>query len=279
MPGWRFARHNDCRIRGQIKWPLMGGLLLQLIAVLAIGLAVSGCNSPSASGATPTGTPTASPTPQAADTQTTVPSPTPTSTASPLASPTATVTSTPAYSSALQLKSDSYLLSISDLPIGWTIETGATGDREPRIIPRPGVCGEPPNPMGPLAHSDILFKEARFGPYLKQIVNIFPAGSGPQAFNEEVARWTCSEWVQMSYRAYPVTWHFHSISFPKIGDETFAVGMTTQDAPVAGVAQFDVVVFRKGDVVEVIINGGPGITPPSDILTEASAQTAVAKIK
>lgn len=187
-------------------------------------------------------------------------------------------TTTPAYSSTLQSTADSFLLSLGDMPIGWTVQEPVSGTTSTRIIPREGVCGQPFNPVVPLARSETLFIETRWGPFVKQIVAIFPSGTGAQAFNNEVSRWTCAEWVQMSDTGRPTTWHSRLIPFPKLGDGALAVRMTARDAPGFGTAEFDVVIFRKGDVQNVIINGGPGMYAVNSILTESTARTALAKI-
>ena len=84
----------------------------------------------------------------------------------------------------------------------------------------------------------------------------------------------CKEWVTKDDDGTTVTWRPVPLSFPKVGDETFATRVSATGIPLFGTAQVDLVFFRRGNVIAFLgyIAIGPSAAAPSPL--EAAAKKA-----
>jgi hypothetical protein len=67
-----------------------------------------------------------------------------------------------------------------------------------------------------------------------------------------------------------------ALSFPKLGDDTFAVRMST-DAEGLSVV-IDVIVVRRSGVMMLLTNAGVGVGTPDSATTETVARKALDKV-
>lgn len=80
----------------------------------------------------------------------------------------------------------------------------------------------------------------------------------------------CKSFEQVDSDGSKTTGQFSSLSFPKLGDDTFAVHYTATEAQQGGLSLSvggDFVVVRKGDVIMVVASTafGTGSVPPSEL--------------
>lgn len=138
------------------------------------------------------------------------------------------------------------VLTLEDMPAGWIVSPPSADGED-----SDDFCGAEAK-LQPKNLADAEFKQSDFGPFVAQRASLFSVGDAKKAmdsirdtFKSCGATWTSSD-------TPPMTWTISALSFPKIGDETFAVRLSTTGVPLFGVAQVDVLYFRKGPVTEVL---------------------------
>lgn len=177
----------------------------------------------------------------------------------------AAASSTPAASVA------SELLTISDMPAGWTTSKPSSSSGGP------ASCSALNNgqwkALPERAEAD--FQQSEIGPF---VVEKLDAGSSAQVS----AAWTAFGSATSACQSFTSTdstgttkFTLSQLSFPSYGDATYAFGITADDSGVS--ASGDIVVVRKGDtLVQIIAIGVPDV--PVSVVEQAT-KTAVGKVK
>jgi len=210
-----------------------------------------------------------SPTPQPSHTPapTNTPTPTATATATPTASPTAT--RVPLMASDLQ----EMMLKLEDLPAGW-VERPASPEDDPEEATATFLCKQYERRAILKASAD--FSQGQLGPFLTHSVVVYPPGTGADQFKiflaavEECAEFTSTENGQTS------TWTVTKMSFPRQGEESFAIRVTSQF--VLGFIEIDSIQFRVEDVLVSLQHMAFGLDGVDTAQTEAFAHEAEKKL-
>lgn len=158
------------------------------------------------------------------------------------------------------------LLRLEDLPAGWSPTPPGDDDNDDDS----GFCNQPPavDPTAARASASADFQQSEFGPFFSQTLASYSsddAKSIMKAIKDTLG--SCSEWVQVADDGTSMTWHLLPLSFPKVGDETFAARLSTSDVPFFGAMQGDVVFWRRGNLIESVIylTIGPAAGAPNPL--------------
>ena len=169
------------------------------------------------------------------------------------------------------------LLTIEDMPTGWTVSP-ADEDDEDDGTP---ICGIESGALGDQALDRLTadFQQSELGPLLSQIIDRFAEGDAKRIMAEfGDAFGSCTEWVDVDEDGQETTWRLGPLSFPTFGDETFAFRMSTTVA-ILGFVELDFVVWRRGDVTEVIGHTSIGFEGIDSEQTEAFVRRADDKLR
>ena len=163
------------------------------------------------------------------------------------------------------------LLSIEDMPTGWAVGPPDEDEDENEN----DICGISSGQFaeGAAARVTANFQESEFGPFLAQVIDFFPDGDAERVMTEfSDAFGSCTEWTDIDEDGTETTWRLSPLSFPKVGDETFAFRMST--VTFLGAFEVDFIVWRRGDVVEVIGHSMIGFEGIDSEQTEAFVRQA-----
>ena len=168
----------------------------------------------------------------------------------------------------------SLLLQIEDMPVGWTTSDLHIDDDEEEDDDDLFICDTPPidEQLQATGGAETSFEQSQLGPWVEQLVAVLES----QDDAEEAMEWfrdafTCAEWHTENDDGQPVVWRLSPLSFPVVGDETFA----TRASVDSGGFTFDVdlIIFRESRVISMILNLGLSIDPDDTIaVSEAAAQ-------
>lgn len=139
----------------------------------------------------------------------------------------------------------SKLLTVEDLPTGWSI--GETDDSPSND------CGSDLISSSPVERATVTFVQGGgFGPVLVEVLARFD--DGDQAFDQmRKIMGACPTTTSTDGSGNTVTYTYSSLSFPKIGDATFASHVAVSGTfPYAG----NIVIVREGDVLAMIVHAG-----------------------
>lgn len=208
-----------------------------------------------------------------ADTIAPPPTQAPLSTASRVATPTAsaqpTATSEPEVDAGVLSR---VMWELSDMPSGWS-----AGDPGDGTDDEDNFCGVNVSQQSKNKAS-VTFGQSAFGPLAVQSAALYTVGDAKKSMDtvRDGFKKCGSSWTSADNP--PQTWTVAPLSFPKIGDETFTVRLTTTEIPLFGSAQIDLVFFRRGPVTEVLgyITFGPAVAVPGPL--EALANKADEKL-
>lgn len=155
------------------------------------------------------------------------------------------------------------LLTINDMPTGWT---GTAPVFEPRT---PGgtynsFCTQLPARSTAAAYVD--FERSALGPFLSHSIVVYPDSADARAAFDDLitAAQDCSQFTDSSGSTNTLS----PLSFPSLGEDTFAVRSS-------GTVEMDAIYILVDNVLINIRHGGLGAVDSA--LTEASARTAVAR--
>lgn len=152
------------------------------------------------------------------------------------------------------------LLTINDMPTGWT---GAAPVFEPRT---PGgtytsFCTQ--LPARSIAAAYVEFEKSALGPFLTHSIVVYPDSANARAALDDLmsAAQNCSQFTDSSGSTNTIS----PLSFPSLGDDTFAVRSS-------GTVEMDAIYILVDNVLINIHHGGIGAVDSA--LTEASARLA-----
>lgn len=149
----------------------------------------------------------------------------------------------------------SVVVTLQDLPAGWT--TSAQDDDEEEDD---DICDDqdPFNEVEPVEEAESSFEQGSFGPFLTSLAGRYTSTDEAQRVIDALADAVdqCQTFTEVDDDGTEMTYTFSALSFPKIADDTFAARLsgTTPIGPLA----VDFAFARDDDVVVAIINGGLG---------------------
>lgn len=191
----------------------------------------------------------------------------------PAESGTAPATSTTAREAVPASSMDSVVITLQDLPTGWTAsppEAQAPQDEE--------FCeGQDPfDAVEPVEEAESAFEQGAFGPFLSSIAGRYASADDAQQVLDALAHAVdqCQTFTEIDDDGTETTYRFTALSFPNVGDDTYAARMsaTTPVGPLA----LDFAFARQGQAVAGIINGGLGEADTA--LTESTLRLMVDRL-
>lgn len=168
------------------------------------------------------------------------------------------------------------LLTLEDMPTGWTVSPPDEDEEDDGD----DICGIASGQFAEdaAARETSDFQKSELGPLLNHTIDFFPDGDAKRVMAEfGDALGSCTEWTDIDEDGTETTWRLSPLSFPKIGDETFAFRMST--VTFLGAFELDWILWRRGDVVDVIAHGVIGFEGIDSEQTEAFVRQADEKLK
>lgn len=168
------------------------------------------------------------------------------------------------------------LLALEDMPAGWTVRVIVDDEEDDGST----ICGVASGQFSRDAFARFTadFQKAEFGPFLDQVVDYFPEGEAERVMAEfSDAFRSCTEWTVIEEDGTETTWRLGPLSFPKIGDETFAFRMST--VTFLGAVELDFITWRRQDIVVVIAHTSIGFEGIDGEQTEAFVRRADEKLR
>jgi hypothetical protein len=168
------------------------------------------------------------------------------------------------------------MLAPADLPAGWTPATDVSGPLAPDKT-QPAECGTTLAALSAkrFAGSSVSFQQSEFGPFLFEGVGMFPtakdAGAAVLQLQQSTKR--CQTYTSTDARGRTTTNTLSAVTLKKIGDQSFAVALTTTGGDFPGTAAYYVV--RKGRrllVLSPATIGTPLTLDAPTLLTKAFAK-------
>lgn len=168
---------------------------------------------------------------------------------------------------------DSVVVTLQDLPSGWTVSAPDEEDEEDDEI-----CNDqdPFNAVEPVEEAESNFEQGSFGPFLSSIAGRYASTDDAQDVLDALAAAVdqCQTFTDVDEDGTEITYTFTALSFPKLGDDTYAARLSA-NSPFGPLA-LDFVFARKGDTVAAIINGGLGAADTA--LTESMMRLMVDRL-
>jgi hypothetical protein len=194
-----------------------------------------------------------------------------TTAATPASQPTTVATSAPIAGLPTEDDLKPLMLTLSDMPVGWTTWNDDSGDDSSSPL-----CGHPGDSGINQVKTSVDFKKSDFGPFFSETLAVFKKGDAEQWMDQFKAKLTCNEDTITGDDGTPTPVELSPLSFPKIGDDTFALRMTA-DTGILGSYVVDAIYVRVGNKVIGILNLQLGAVD-SD-LTQSLTQLAVDRVK
>ncbi len=155
------------------------------------------------------------------------------------------------------------LLTLEDMPTGWTTEAPSFEPRTPGGT-YASFCAE--LEARSIAAATVDFQKSALGPFMSHTIVVYPTRADAEAALDDLiaAARDCPELVDDTGN----TNTFSPLSFPAFGDDTFAMRSS-------GLVEMDVIQVRVDEVLISILHGGLG--PVDSAQTEAFVQMALDK--
>lgn len=168
------------------------------------------------------------------------------------------------------------LLTLEDMPTGWTVSPPDEDDEEDDGT---DLCGVESTAFAdPIAEAETSFQKAELGPFLVQAVDVYAEGQAPEVMADFLeAAQSCTEWTEIDEDGTETTWRLAPLSFPKLGDETISFRMST--ITIIGPIEMDFIVWRRGDLIDVMGHFAFGFEGVDSDQTESFARLADEKLR
>ena len=140
---------------------------------------------------------------------------------------------------------DSLLLTLDDMPAGWTMSP--IGDLGGDSI----VCDAPSitDVFGEFPEAEVRFEAGELGPLIHESISQFTDKIAEEVLAHLRDNADCGEWVDDD-----TTWQISGMSFPDLGDECLAYRMTTESDGFT--ILIDAVFVRAGDLILYVAHLG-----------------------
>ncbi|MCC6388183.1 MAG: hypothetical protein IT302_12475 [Dehalococcoidia bacterium] len=168
------------------------------------------------------------------------------------------------------------LLRLDDMPAGWSNWPDDDNDDDD------GWCGKPTaaRAVPSSARASAQFQQSDFGPFLAHTVTSYKGDDARRAFDYNVDLLKdCRTWTEPDENGHLVTYTISPLSFPKLGDQTFAFRLTMTPVPLVGLVTADAVYVRRGTIVSNVIAMALGPGGTSGVQLEALVRKAVDRIR
>lgn len=187
-----------------------------------------------------------------------------------VATPIVTSADTPVAGLESEAELKTKLLTLSDMPVGWTTAPSTPDDKSSPLCGHPGASGIDQ------VRATADYKKSDLGPFVSETLATFHKGDAARWLTEFRAKFTCTTDTISGNDGTPTTFQYAPLSFPKIGDDTYALRMTT-DTGLLGSIVIDAVYVRVGDRVINILNTQFGSVDSE--LTQKLTQIAVERAR
>jgi hypothetical protein len=170
---------------------------------------------------------------------------------------------------------NSALLTLEELPIGWTVRPPQTQNTEDEDF-----CGfEKQRAAQPVAKADASFQQSQTGPFLVHTLELYDGDDAKAVADQYLAQSrSCSGWTATDKEGKQTKWKLTGLSFPKLGDQTIALRLTSE-ATILGVVEDDIVVVRRGRVLNTINYATIGFAGIDSAQTEEFVRLADEKLQ
>lgn len=166
---------------------------------------------------------------------------------------------------------DHVVVQLSDMPTGWSVSPPDEDSDD-------AFCEErdPFNEVEPQEEAEAAFQQSEFGPFVASGASLYAdddEASQVMGLLTDMAD-ACQSFTQTEDDGTETEYTIGALSFPDLGDDTFAFRMsgTTPFGPL----NLDVVAVREGSIVVAIINGGLGAADSE--LTESLIRTMADRV-
>ncbi len=168
------------------------------------------------------------------------------------------------------------LLTINDMPTGWA-ETSLEQDTAADTICGVSFVAND----GLVASARKTFSKAAFGPFFTEVIDLYEPRTGELVFESFAdALGNCQGYTDTDLETGNTTvYNVAPLSFPKLGDATVAVRITSAEATLLGVATFDVILIRKGEVILFVGHISVGFEGPDSEANEALTRAAYQRMQ
>jgi len=170
---------------------------------------------------------------------------------------------------------DRYLLTLDDLPSGWSPSPADDSNSSASSTSDPAGCSSDPTEFKAGDEATIQFQQSTFGPFLVHLVARY---DNPSAAEDAFTAVTslinrCQTFTETAADGTVTAYTFSPLSFDSYGDETFATVLhaTSGSFPVEG----NFVFFRQGAYIDGIGALGLAAAPQVDLaelVTKAAAK-------
>jgi hypothetical protein len=167
------------------------------------------------------------------------------------------------------------LLTLDDMPTGWTQEKPDPDEDDQTVTPK--ACAgvfDALDEHDPLAEAEASFSAGDFGPSLEHSVSSWPKSQSQALKQIGDALRKCPKFTSTSKDSTSVTFEATGLSFPNLGDRTLALRLKGKSDGIGVVA--DIVYVAKGTNAVVLTT--TGLQPLDGATFERLARTAIARL-
>lgn len=164
------------------------------------------------------------------------------------------------------------VVQLSDMPTGWAVSPPEEEESDDAFCD--GL--DPFNEVTPQDEAESTFQQSDFGPFVASGASLYKdddEAAGVMDRLTDMAN-TCQSFTQPEDDGTETEYTISALSFPDLGDDTFAFRMAGTTA--FGPLNLDVVAVRDGALVLAVINGGLGAADSE--LTESLMQTMAERV-
>lgn len=166
------------------------------------------------------------------------------------------------------------LLTLDDMPTGWSLEKSGIEEKneDPTYT---FLCKDLQSRALDSANAE--FSAGELGPVLHHNIAVYQSDDAKKAFSDLVSTYLeCPGWTVTNEDGTEEAYRLSLISFSELGDESFAVRVTTE-IPSLGTLTFNSVFIRQGRIITSI--GHLSIGPVDSEQTEMFAALAFRKLQ
>lgn len=164
------------------------------------------------------------------------------------------------------------VVQLSDLPTGWSVSPPENEDEADDSF-----CEgrDPFNEIPPQAEAESSFQQSDFGPFVDSGASLYTDDEASEVMDRlaEMAN-ACQSFMQTEEDGTETTYTTSPLSFPDLGDDTFAFRVS--GSTMLGPINLDVAAVREGAIVLFVGNGGLGAADTQ--LTEQLLRTMLRRL-
>ena len=149
------------------------------------------------------------------------------------------------------------LLTVDDLPTGWTVEASGPAVEEPATTTEPPACAalfEGLDAVPPVAEAEATFSAGPLGPVIEQAVAGYDTPAAPLVEAAASAFDQCSQLTSIDAAGQRTELTAAPLSFPELGDATLALRLVGEVEGLAVTA--DAVYVAVGDDAVYLVSAG-----------------------